>query len=215
MATISKSSLRAPHLRTGPVHVHVGPSSSWRNAMLGVSGGLVVNPSADQAHPGLRFTLRCRLHGVAHYNRFILATRNHAPAEGKHRVKAASFLRSREALHTMSPTTFPGPHRPRPAPLRKSRSSAPACVLTFNASDPTGAGWPGGDVATIAAMGAHCLPVVTAVILRDTAEASSTARSMTTASPSRRGTSSKTCPSPPGRSASSVAPRTSRPWPRC
>jgi hypothetical protein len=43
-------------------------------------------------------------------------------------------------------------------------------VLSFNASDPSGAGGLAGDVATIAAMGAHCLPVVTAVVLRDTAE---------------------------------------------
>ncbi len=47
---------------------------------------------------------------------------------------------------------------------------APACVMTFNASDPTGAGGIAGDVATIAAMGAHALPVVTSVVLRDTAE---------------------------------------------
>ena len=47
---------------------------------------------------------------------------------------------------------------------------APACVMTFNASDPTGAGGIAGDVSTIAAMGAHALPVVTSVVLRDTAE---------------------------------------------
>jgi hydroxymethylpyrimidine/phosphomethylpyrimidine kinase len=47
---------------------------------------------------------------------------------------------------------------------------APACVMSFNASDPSGAGGVAGDVATIAAMGAHALPVVTAVMLRDTAE---------------------------------------------
>ena len=47
---------------------------------------------------------------------------------------------------------------------------APACVMSFNASDPTGAGGTGGDVATIAAMGAHALPVVTAILMRDTAE---------------------------------------------
>jgi len=47
---------------------------------------------------------------------------------------------------------------------------APACVMTFNASDPSGAGGLAGDVVTIAAMGAHALPVVTAVVLRDTAE---------------------------------------------
>ena len=46
----------------------------------------------------------------------------------------------------------------------------PACVMSFNASDPSGAGGLAGDIATIAAMGAHTLPVVTAIVLRDTAE---------------------------------------------
>lgn len=46
----------------------------------------------------------------------------------------------------------------------------PACVLSFNASDPSGAGGLAGDVSTIAAMGAHALPVVTAIVMRDTAE---------------------------------------------
>jgi hydroxymethylpyrimidine/phosphomethylpyrimidine kinase len=47
---------------------------------------------------------------------------------------------------------------------------APACVMTFNASDASGAGGIAGDVATIAAMGAHALPVVTSIVMRDTAE---------------------------------------------
>lgn len=46
----------------------------------------------------------------------------------------------------------------------------PACVMSFNASDPTGAGGLAGDIATISAMGAHPLAVVTAVLVRDTAE---------------------------------------------
>src|SRR6218665_1754782 len=46
----------------------------------------------------------------------------------------------------------------------------PACVMSFNASDPSGAGGLAGDIATIAAMGAHALPVVTSIVLRDTAE---------------------------------------------
>ena len=41
---------------------------------------------------------------------------------------------------------------------------APACVMSFNASDPSGAGGIAGDVATIAAMGAHALPVVTSIV---------------------------------------------------
>jgi hydroxymethylpyrimidine/phosphomethylpyrimidine kinase len=49
-------------------------------------------------------------------------------------------------------------------------STSPACVMSFNASDPSGAGGLSADVATIAAMGAHALPVVTAIVMRDTAE---------------------------------------------
>ncbi|MCM5678735.1 hydroxymethylpyrimidine/phosphomethylpyrimidine kinase [Schlegelella sp. S2-27] len=48
--------------------------------------------------------------------------------------------------------------------------TGPPCVMTFNANDPSGAGGLGGDVATLSAMGAHPLPVVTAVLMRDTAE---------------------------------------------
>ena len=46
----------------------------------------------------------------------------------------------------------------------------PACVMCFNASDPSGAGGLAGDVATVAAMGAHPLPVVTSIVMRDTAD---------------------------------------------
>jgi hydroxymethylpyrimidine/phosphomethylpyrimidine kinase len=42
--------------------------------------------------------------------------------------------------------------------------------MCFNASDPSGAGGLGGDVATVAAMGAHALPVITSIVMRDTAE---------------------------------------------
>ena len=63
-----------------------------------------------------------------------------------------------DVLPTESPTDAP------------QDAPAPACVMTFNASDPSGAGGLAGDVVTIAAMGAHALPVVTAVVLRDTAE---------------------------------------------
>jgi hydroxymethylpyrimidine/phosphomethylpyrimidine kinase len=47
---------------------------------------------------------------------------------------------------------------------------APACVMSLNASDPSGAGGLAGDIATVAAMGAHTLPVVTSIVMRDTAE---------------------------------------------
>jgi hydroxymethylpyrimidine/phosphomethylpyrimidine kinase len=52
----------------------------------------------------------------------------------------------------------------------ETEQAAPACVMSFNASDPSGAGGMAGDVATIAAMGAHGLPVVTGIVMRDTHE---------------------------------------------
>lgn len=47
---------------------------------------------------------------------------------------------------------------------------SPACVMCFNGSDPSGAGGLAGDIATVSAMGAHTLPVVTTIVMRDTAE---------------------------------------------
>jgi hydroxymethylpyrimidine/phosphomethylpyrimidine kinase len=46
----------------------------------------------------------------------------------------------------------------------------PACVMTFNASDPCGAAGLCGDALAIASVGAHALPVVTGSYARDTAE---------------------------------------------
>lgn len=48
--------------------------------------------------------------------------------------------------------------------------SAPACVMTFNAADPSGSAGLAGDIATLAAMGAHALPVTTTIMVRDSAE---------------------------------------------
>lgn len=47
--------------------------------------------------------------------------------------------------------------------------SGPACVLTFNANDPSGAGGLAADVSAIASVGAHALPVMTGAHARDTA----------------------------------------------
>jgi len=52
----------------------------------------------------------------------------------------------------------------------EQEQTAPACVMSFNASEASGAGGLAGDVATVSAMGAHCLPVVTSILMRDTAE---------------------------------------------
>jgi hydroxymethylpyrimidine/phosphomethylpyrimidine kinase len=46
----------------------------------------------------------------------------------------------------------------------------PACVIVFNANDPSGAGGISADVTTIASVGAHALAVVTGAYARDTAE---------------------------------------------
>lgn len=68
------------------------------------------------------------------------------------------------------PAAHPPEIKPDPAMAGVEEQPAPACVMSFNASDPTGAGGIAGDVATVAAMGAHALPVVTSIVLRDTAE---------------------------------------------
>jgi hydroxymethylpyrimidine/phosphomethylpyrimidine kinase len=44
------------------------------------------------------------------------------------------------------------------------------CVLTFNVSEPSGAGGIACDVGTISALGCYPLPVTTGVVIRDTAE---------------------------------------------
>ena len=64
----------------------------------------------------------------------------------------------------------PDPSVADPTPAIAEEPPAPACVMSFNASDASGAGGSAGDVATIAAMGAHALPVMTSVVLRDSAE---------------------------------------------
>ena len=48
--------------------------------------------------------------------------------------------------------------------------SLPVCVMTFNASDPSGAGGLTADVTAIASAGGHVLAVVTGAYVRDTAE---------------------------------------------
>lgn len=46
----------------------------------------------------------------------------------------------------------------------------PACVLVFNASDPSGAGGLSADITTIVSVGAHALPITTGAYARDTTE---------------------------------------------
>ncbi|MFZ8954288.1 MAG: bifunctional hydroxymethylpyrimidine kinase/phosphomethylpyrimidine kinase, partial [Burkholderiaceae bacterium] len=44
------------------------------------------------------------------------------------------------------------------------------CVLSFNANDPTGAGGLAADIAAMGSASVHMLPVVTAVLIRDTTD---------------------------------------------
>jgi hydroxymethylpyrimidine/phosphomethylpyrimidine kinase len=55
-------------------------------------------------------------------------------------------------------------------PAELQEQPPPPCVMSFNVSDPSGSGGGAADVSTIAAMGAHALPVVTDIVMRDTAE---------------------------------------------
>ena len=48
-------------------------------------------------------------------------------------------------------------------------SAQPACVLVFNANDPSGASGLAADVTAIASVGAHALPILTGAYARDTA----------------------------------------------
>ena len=49
-------------------------------------------------------------------------------------------------------------------------SASPACVMSFNANDPSGAGGLSADVTAMASAGAHTLAVVTGAYYRDSAE---------------------------------------------
>ncbi|OOG42294.1 bifunctional hydroxymethylpyrimidine kinase/phosphomethylpyrimidine kinase [Polaromonas sp. A23] len=65
---------------------------------------------------------------------------------------------------------------PNPTPLdipqleTEESDTSPACVMTFNANDPSGAGGLTADISAIASAGAHALAVVTGAYVRDTAE---------------------------------------------
>ena len=63
-------------------------------------------------------------------------------------------------------TTPTDPEVPGP----EDEDSAPACVMSFNANDPSGAGGLSADVLAISSAGAHALAVVTGAYSRDTAE---------------------------------------------
>ncbi len=41
-------------LRASPIHGHLSPSGARRDAVVRSACGLVIDPAADQAHPGFR-----------------------------------------------------------------------------------------------------------------------------------------------------------------
>mgnify|MGYP002661890448 FL=1 len=69
--------------------------------------------------------------------------------------------------------THSSPTPPPPADLTPEDldedDAGPACVLVFNASDPSGAGGLAADISAIASVGGHALAIVTGAYARDTA----------------------------------------------
>ena len=60
---------------------------------------------------------------------------------------------------------------PIPDPIAEDRDDGPAaCVLVFNANDPSGAAGLTADLMAIASVGAHALPIMTGAYVRDTSE---------------------------------------------
>jgi hydroxymethylpyrimidine/phosphomethylpyrimidine kinase len=52
--------------------------------------------------------------------------------------------------------------------LAEEESASLACVLSFNANDPSGAGGLSCDAVAMASVGAHCMPICTGTYVRDT-----------------------------------------------
>lgn len=57
-----------------------------------------------------------------------------------------------------------------PSPLEDPEDSSPACVMAFNANDPSGAGGLSADIATISSVGGHALSIMTGTYVRDTSQ---------------------------------------------
>ena len=70
----------------------------------------------------------------------------------------------------MTGSSEPDPSRGNDTPDALAGNDNLPCVLSFNAADPTGAGGSASDAMVIASIGAHALPVVSGVYLRDARE---------------------------------------------
>ena len=62
------------------------------------------------------------------------------------------------------------PELPTDEPSEDEDDGRPACVLVFNASDPSGAGGLAGDILAVASVGGHALAVATGAYARDSAK---------------------------------------------
>jgi hydroxymethylpyrimidine/phosphomethylpyrimidine kinase len=79
---------------------------------------------------------------------------------------------ARQAASASDPSaTAPAGSEPAEDPTEGTEGDGgPPCVMTFNASDPSGAAGLAADGVTMASVGGHALPVVTGAYARDTAE---------------------------------------------
>ena len=130
--------------------------------MLGRAERFIVNPSANQTHPCLGFchsllALRIECNDCIERGR-----------ESRRLSCSLSGLRSMpDSLRSQAPdATEPSD----PIDTAADDLDSPACVLVFNANDPSGSGGLSADIGAIASVGAHALPVVTGSYARDTAE---------------------------------------------
>ena len=70
----------------------------------------------------------------------------------------------------MSSNTPPSTDDPALAPEDGGSAPPAICVMVFNANDPSGAGGLAADIAAVASVGGHPVPVVTGSYVRDSAE---------------------------------------------
>ena len=70
----------------------------------------------------------------------------------------------------MSTMTFSSQNSPAMAAPDDDAAPPAICVLAFNANDPSGAGGLAADIAAVASVGGHPVPVVTGAYIRDSAE---------------------------------------------
>ncbi len=151
--------------------------------MVRRTGVLVINPAANETYPG--FGIKHSLRGLRiECNDCIDASlANHALRNGLLHFSPENTL----GCVQIPPMPLPS-HPPQPdenieetgdntgdgtgdsTEGAEPASDEPACVMVFNAGDPTGAGGLSADITAVASVGGHALPVMTGAYARDTAE---------------------------------------------